>query len=541
MWSKNFSHTSLSQHDIQEGYSNHFQKPWENQRDFTDEPIHHDKRDFSHNNSSNNNTHTEIKKTYCLYVRKSSEDDERQALSIESQIESMRRIAERDNLSIVEVIRESRSAKASWVREWFNALMEGLRQQRYNSILSWAPDRLSRNAWDLGSVVDLMDAWLLHEIRTNGQVFKNAPNEKFLLMILCSQAKLENDNRSINVIRWLKTKADLGHLPHKAPLGYLNQRSYLRNGGKIILDPERAPYIKIMFEKVAYEGMSGRSLQRWLENETPMRTRSGKPIVISAIYTILNNPMYYGSYEYPKGSGHWCKGTYEPIITKELYDEVQDHLNLSPRYRPRNKNFEFTKIMKCWLCWSGITAQEKFKKLIGYKEPKSYVYYHCSKYHDHHCSNSMIREDALIIQLLDMVDTLDLDTLSLSDSLREEIRRYSIFQSQLLKKDNRDIISPQDINLRDYIKYMIANWSKDEKREILSMIQGEIILTDKIVTVQRIFPKNQKKKSAQENQQEVDMKSWNSPATIQDNLEKTPENTQKPEKKKIWRPRKQHL
>ena len=119
----------------------------------------------------------------------------------------------------------------------------------------------------------------------------------------------------------------------------------------------------------------------------------------------------------------------------------------------------------------------------------------------------MIREDALIIQLLDMVDTLDLDTLSLSDSLREEIRRYSIFQSQLLKKDNRDIISPQDINLRDYIKYMIANGSKDEKREILSMIQGEIILADKVVTVQRIFPKNQKKKSAQENQQEADMKS----------------------------------
>ena len=153
----------------------------------------------------------------------------------------------------------------------------------------------------------------------------------------------------------------------------------------------------------------------------------------------------------------------------------------------------------------------------------------------------MIREDALIIQLLDMVDTLDLDTLSLSDSLREEIRRYSIFQSQLLKKDNRDIISPQDINLRDYIKYMIANGSKDEKREILSMIQGEIILADKVVTVQRIFPKNQKKKSAQENQEKIDIQSWTAPKNIQDNLEKTPENIQNPEKKKIWRPRKQYL
>ncbi len=138
---------------------------------------------------------------FCLYARKSSEDDERQSLSIDSQIASMRKISERDGLNVVEVIKESKSAKASGVREGFKELLHGLAQKRYNSILSWSPDRLSRNAGDLGSVVDLMDQGCLKEIRTNGQVFKNAPNEKFLLMILCSQAKLENDNRSVNVIR----------------------------------------------------------------------------------------------------------------------------------------------------------------------------------------------------------------------------------------------------------------------------------------------------------------------------------------------------
>ena len=73
-----------------------------------------------------------------------------------------------------------------------------MRRGRYTGILTWAPDRLSRNAGDLGSLVDLMDQKLLHEIRTYGQHFSNNPNEKFLLMILCSQAKLENDNKSIN-------------------------------------------------------------------------------------------------------------------------------------------------------------------------------------------------------------------------------------------------------------------------------------------------------------------------------------------------------
>jgi site-specific DNA recombinase len=438
--------------------------PWENIRSFWEETL---------------------VRTYCLYVRKSSEDDERQALSIESQIEAMRKVAERDKLDVVEIIRESKSAKASGAREGFNTLLDWLRQWRYNSILSWAPDRLSRNAWDLGSVVDLMDQGKLQEIRTNGQIFKNAPNEKFLLMILCSQAKLENDNRSINVIRGLKTKAELGHLPHKAPLGYTNERSYLRNGWKIAIDPERAPYIKLIFEKVAHEGMSGRAVQRFLLEETPMRTRSGKPLVVSAIYSILNNSMYYGMYEYPRGSGNWCKGNYEPIITKELFDEVQDQLNLSPRYRPRNKNFEFTKIMKCGMCGSGITAQEKFKKILGQKDPRSYVYYHCSKCHDHKCKNPMIREDALILQLLEMLDDIDINTISVWDSLKEEIRRYNLFQSQLLKKDSRDVVSAKQINLREYMKYMISNGSKDEKREILGMIQADIILKDKKVYIEK--------------------------------------------------------
>ena len=438
--------------------------PWENIRTFWEETLI---------------------RTYCLYVRKSSEDDERQALSIESQIEAMRKVAERDKLDVVEIIRESKSAKASWAREGFNTLLEWLRQWRYNSILSWAPDRLSRNAWDLGSVVDLMDQGKLQEIRTNGQIFKNAPNEKFLLMILCSQAKLENDNRSINVIRGLKTKAETWHLPHKAPLGYLNERSYMRNGWRIAIDPERAPYVALIFEKVAHEGMSGRAVQRWLLEETPMRTRTGKSVVVSAIYTILNNPMYYGMYEYPRGSGNWCKGNYEPIITKEIFDEVQDQLNLSPRYRPRNKNFEFTKIMKCGMCGSWITAQEKFKKILGQKDPRSYVYYHCSKHHDHHCPNAMIREDALIVQLIEVLDDIDINTVSVSDSLKEEIRRYNLFQSQLLKKDSRDVVSAKQINLREYMKYIIANGSKDEKREILGMIQADIILKDKKVSIQK--------------------------------------------------------
>ena len=137
----------------------------------------------------------DVKVQYCLYARKSTEQDEKQALSIESQVKEMLAIAERENLDVIDIRRESHSAKDSGQRPVFKQILEDIDRERFNAILTWAPDRLSRNAGDLGSLVDLMDEKKLLKIRTYGQDFSDSPNEKFLLMILCSQSKLENDNR----------------------------------------------------------------------------------------------------------------------------------------------------------------------------------------------------------------------------------------------------------------------------------------------------------------------------------------------------------
>lgn len=156
---------------------------------------------------------------YCLYARKSSEADERQVQSLDSQIKEMERVAGSDKINIVEVITESKSAKLSGGREGYQKLINGLQEGKYNSILTWEPDRLSRNAGDLGKLVDLMDQGLLTCIRTHGQTFTNTPDEKFLLMILCSQAKLENDNRAKNVKRGMRAMCERGTRPGCVPLG----------------------------------------------------------------------------------------------------------------------------------------------------------------------------------------------------------------------------------------------------------------------------------------------------------------------------------
>src|SRR5665213_3704107 len=60
---------------------------------------------------------------YCLYARKSMESEEAQILSIDSQIKEMLVMAERDHLEIVEIKKESHSAKEAGQRPVFNEIV----------------------------------------------------------------------------------------------------------------------------------------------------------------------------------------------------------------------------------------------------------------------------------------------------------------------------------------------------------------------------------------------------------------------------------
>ena len=169
-----------------------------------------------------------------------------------------------------------------------------------------------------------IDAGILQEIRTYGQRFSNNPNEKFLLMILGSQAKLENDNRGINVKRGLRTRVEMGLWPGVAPVGYLNQK-HMEKKCQVIIDSNRAPIVKKIFEKMAYEKWSGRKIYHWLKFELNFKTIGNHNMALSNIYRTLQSPFYYGTFEYPKNSGNWYKGKHEPIVDKELFDKVQEN------------------------------------------------------------------------------------------------------------------------------------------------------------------------------------------------------------------------
>jgi len=421
-----------------------------------------------------------IKIKYCLYARKSTESEERQILSIDSQVKEMLQLAEREGLDVVEIKRESHSAKDTGQRPIFNEIIEEIRQGKFNAILTWAPDRISRNAGDLGRIVDLMDQKLLIEIRTFGQHFSNNPNEKFLLMILGSQAKLENDNRGINVKRGLRTRVEMGLWPGVAPLGYLNQK-LMDKKCQIVVDQVRAPIVKKMFEKVAYEHFSGRKIYNWLKFELNFHTRGNKPLTLSGVYRILDNTFYYGPFEYPRESGNWYQGKHQPLITQELFEKAQAQLKRDQIVR-ENKEFAFTKLFTCGYCQSGISAEEKWKPL---KDGTSahYIYYGCSRARDRNCKNKYIREEELIDELLKIIDKVNINELGMRQKLEDEIRRFNKLQKIVNGRSGKELVEENDVNIRQYAKYLLKDGSTSDKRELLANLRSRLNYKDKKITM----------------------------------------------------------
>ena len=418
-----------------------------------------------------------IRVKYCLYARKSTESEERQVLSIDSQIKEMLELAEREGLEIVEMKRESHSAKETGQRPVFNEIIEEINEGKFNAILTWAPDRISRNAGDLGKIVDLMDAGRLQEIRTFGQKFTNNPSEKFLLMILGSQAKLENDNRGINVKRGLRTRAEMGLWCGTAPLGYLNQK-HMDKKCQVIVDPLRGPVIKKMFEKVAYEKWSGRKVYNWLRFELNFYTRGNKPLTLSGVYRILENTFYYGVFERPAGSGNWYQGKHIPLITQELFEKARAQLKRDQIVR-ETKEFAFTKLFTCGYCGSGISAEEKWKRLKSGGSNR-YIYYSCSRARDRNCKNKYIREKDLITELLKILDKVDINELGMRKKLEEEIARFNIFQRSVLGSTDK-IQKNTETDIRNYAKYILKEGTTIEKRELLVNLRSRIIYKDKML------------------------------------------------------------
>jgi site-specific DNA recombinase len=346
---------------------------------------------------------------YGMYGRKSSETEDRQVLSIDSQIDSAKAICKNLNIRIADedVLTESKSAKTTNHRPLFKEMLDRLEKGKINAIVAWHADRLSRNAIDSALLVDMMDRGKLIEIVTPGQTYRNTPFDKFMFTLACTQAKMENDKKGIDVMRGLTKKATMGMFPGPAPFGYLNDKFTEKGNKKIVSDKVRLPLIRKMMELMLTGTYGPLQIREIATNEWGYRTPKGKKMGRSTIYRIFTNTFYYGMYEYPLGSGKWYRGTHETIITEEDYDKIQALLGRKGRPRPKTHIFDFVGMMKCADCGASITAETKFKKLKN-GDVNTYVYYHCTKKLNPNCTQGSIEEKELKKQIVREIDKIEI-------------------------------------------------------------------------------------------------------------------------------------
>ncbi|MFA5792201.1 MAG: recombinase family protein [Candidatus Paceibacterota bacterium] len=354
--------------------------------------------------------HKNKKLKYFIYARRSIEkrDNEERVASVESQLFEIKELAE--GLKIVETFTETKSA-AEPGRPVFNEMIRQIEAGKANGIICWKTDRLSRNPIDEGRIKYLLQKGIIQNIKATDRDWY--PEDNGLLASVDFSMSAEYSRvLSRHVIRGLKDRVRSGFRPCMAPLGYLNSKYREKGMEEILVDPERFPKVRKLFDLMLTGQYSVPQLLKVAEKDLHLLTREtskwkSKPMGKTNLYAILTNSFYYGEFKYPKSSEDWFVGNHKPMITKEEYDKIQFLLGRKGLPRPKNHIFAFTGLMRCAGCGARITCEEKWKHQRN-GNTHHYVYYRCTGSKTPDCTEKSVEIKILEKQIDDFLSKLQI-------------------------------------------------------------------------------------------------------------------------------------
>lgn len=321
---------------------------------------------------------------YVLYVRKSSESEDRQVQSIEDQVTALRKLAGDRSLAVAEELTESRSAKAPGNRPQFDRMLALIRHEQADAILCWAGNRLSRNPEESGVLMGMLQREEIRVIQTVDREYR--PEDALLLAIEMGMANQDIINLRRNVKRGMQSKIEKGWFPHRAPEGYLNDPIERT----VVPDTERFTLLRRAWDLMltgAYTVPQVKAeLDRWGFRTRPSRPRparsasvrkrlGGGPISRTALYDLFDNPFYRGDL---RCAGVLYPGAHVPMVSREEFERVQRVLHKERHIQPQKREFAFTGIISCAACGCLVTAEDKVKRHMSTGHETTYRYYHCT-------------------------------------------------------------------------------------------------------------------------------------------------------------------
>ena len=406
-----------------------------------------------------------IKPKYFLYARKSTEDDDKQVMSIEAQLFELREFAHKENLQILEEFTESKSAKKPG-REKFSEMMARIESMDGAGILAWHPDRLARNSIDGGRVIYAVDTTKIVSLRFPTFWFEPTPQGLFMLQVAFGQSKYYSDNLKQNVERGFRQKLRRGEWLTRAPFGYVNNLVT----HNIEPDQVKSKIIVRAFEEYVKGSHTLVSLSQFLADHGVIQ-KSGTPLVKASVQRMLSNRSYLGLVKHHR---EFFPGSFAPILSPTLFEAVQKVLErrAHPRHSKISHNFPFTGLFRCAECDSMISAQWATGKCGG-----RYRYYRCSKKRGV-CLQKYLREDLLVSQVREQLQSVSLPE-AWADYMLKKVKGFEHDESHAsesrlgqMKEDLKGIEAKLDALVDLYL-------NKDIEREIY-LVKKDTLMRQKL-------------------------------------------------------------
>lgn len=352
------------------------------------------------------------------YIRVSTIRQGVQGVSLQEQKAAIEQYAQRNQLEIIEWF-EERETAAKLGRPVFSRMLKNLHQKKASGVIIHKIDRSARNLKDWAALGELIDSGI--DVRfAHDSLDMHARGGRLSADI---QAVIAADY--IRNLREETKKGFYGRLkqglyPMRSPIGYLDQGS----GQAKIPDPAKAPLIKEIFRLYATGDYSLDQLVSYMA-EKGCKNREGGILSRCGLATILHNPFYIGLIHIYR-TGETFSGIHEPLISKSLFDTVQDILSGKKKKGPGRHDFLFRRMFTCQSC---------NRTYIGEKQ-KGLNYYRC-----HICKGSCVREEVFEQEVRSTFQPIQL--------CPEEIEQVSLLVATM--KKSRETVKEkvkQEIQLR---------------------------------------------------------------------------------------------
>ncbi len=313
------------------------------------------------------------------YVRVSSKE-QAEHFSPGIQRQKIQDYAAKNGLQLIKIFEEAASGWKLNARMEFYKMLDYIKEYKIEHVLFYLADRVSRNTDDY---VLLKNTNVKFHNVTSGRSFTPADPDDF-----DETAQFERDQVEAKLFsgrlrkRVMDAQHDMleqGFFPGFPPLGYIANPLWKvgPNKSRIMPCPKTAPLIKQMFELWATGVYTIRGITQKMRN-LGLKSKKGNNVHRAVISQCLHNSTYFGSFVWG-GKVYDNKGSYEPIISKALFDQAQVVFEQKSVKQKYGKDYKYKGLLECGYCHCSVVGVQKIKTLKSTGETKSYTYYSCTQ------------------------------------------------------------------------------------------------------------------------------------------------------------------